>query len=302
MINSYPSIYNLGHSAVAELLHEDVIVEEKVDGSQFSFLKTEEGEIECRSKGAVINTIAPEGMFKLGVDMALGMKEQLPTGVTFRGEYLAKPKHNVLCYSRVPKNNVILFDINTGLETYMGPKEKRVLAESLGFEMVPSIFEGRIDDPSVVRGFLERESVLGGQKIEGVVIKPKSYGLYGRDKKVLMGKFVSEAFKEVHARDWKKENGPKSSNDILRELALMFASPARWQKALIHLQEEGKITGELKDIQHLMAAVPPDVLKECEIEIKDMLFKWAWPNLKRSVTRGLPEWYKGVLLSKQFES
>jgi len=36
-LNSYPSIYNLGHHAIATLLDAPVLVEEKVDGSQFSF-------------------------------------------------------------------------------------------------------------------------------------------------------------------------------------------------------------------------------------------------------------------------
>jgi hypothetical protein len=37
MIQSYPSIYNLGHKAVAEIFAEPVVVQEKVDGSQVSF-------------------------------------------------------------------------------------------------------------------------------------------------------------------------------------------------------------------------------------------------------------------------
>jgi hypothetical protein len=35
--------------------------------------------------------------------------------------------------------------------------------------------------------------------------------------------------------------------------------------------------------------------------IKDSLWKWAWPQLRRAVTRGLPEWYKAELMKKQFE-
>lgn len=42
--HSYPSIYNLGHRYIADLLTVPVIVEEKIDGSQFSFGLDEEGE------------------------------------------------------------------------------------------------------------------------------------------------------------------------------------------------------------------------------------------------------------------
>lgn len=304
MIASYSSIYNLGHSAVATLLHGPVIVEEKIDGSQFSFTKrADTHELECRSKGAIINMIAPEGMFAKAVEVVKGLAPLLVPGITYRGEYLAKPKHNVMAYDRVPKNHVILFDVEYvthGTTYFQNTFQKDLSARVLGMEAVPVLFDGMLEDVTLLRKLLDTESCLGGQKIEGVVIKPKDYDLFGRDKKVLMGKFVSEAFKEVHANEWKKEHGPKSSTDILNELALNYATPARWQKALIHLREAGKIGNTLKDIGELIAAVPPDVLKECREEIAEKLFAWAWPNLRRSVTRGLPEWYKQELLALQF--
>lgn len=302
MINSYPSIYALGHAAIADLMKSPVIVEEKIDGSQISFEKrADNGEVECRSKGAQINMIAPEGMFKNAVEFVKSIADKLEPGITYRGEYLSKPKHNILCYSRIPANHIAIFDINTGLETYLSPEEKQKKASEIGLETVPVLKNALIGDPIGIRDLLETESMLGGQKIEGVVIKPSNYDLFGRDKKVLMGKFVSEEFKEIHASDWKKEHGRKSSNDILTELARQYATPARWQKALIHLKEEGRITDSLKDIESLIASVAPDVLKECEQELKDAFFSWGWPQLRRMLVRGLPEWYKETLLKKQFE-
>ena len=53
--HSYPSIYNLGHAAVANLLAVPHQVQEKVDGSQFSFGRfVEDGKVRLRvrSKGA----------------------------------------------------------------------------------------------------------------------------------------------------------------------------------------------------------------------------------------------------------
>jgi hypothetical protein len=308
MIHAYSTIFNLGHAAVATLLHGPVIIEEKVDGSQISFCRVTDGEcyeLQVRSKGAMINLLAPEGLFKKAVEILKSIEDKIPVGFTFRGEYLAKPKHNVMVYDRIPANHIIIFDIEYGEQSFCGPEEKKRVAEALGFETVPMMHPVHttmeIQNPDEIRAFLECESVLGGQKVEGVVIKPAAYDLFGRDKKVLMGKFVSEAFKETHASEWKTLHGPKSSNDVLRELAMTYASPARWQKALVHLREEGKITGSLKDIGELFKAVPPDVLKECEEEIKATLWNWAWPQLRRSVTRGLPEWYKDLLLKKQFE-
>jgi hypothetical protein len=301
-VHSYPSIYNLGHAAIAELLKGPVIVEEKVDGSQFSFAKNEEGELSCRSKGAQINMLAPEGMFEQAVATVRAVAHLMRPGFTYRGEYLAKPKHNALAYDRVPVRNVIIFDVNTGLETYCSPHDRKQFADELGLETVRVLYMGILSDAAKLREMLDFESVLGGQKIEGVVIKPMSYDLFGRDKKVLFGKFVSEAFKEVHSKTWDAEHKTPGQTDILEILATQYGTLARWQKALIHLRERGEIQNDPRDIGALMKETPEDVSKECADEIKSALYAWAWPQLRRRLTRGLPEWYKEQLLKSQFET
>ena len=302
MINSYCSIYNLGHAAVADLLKGDVIVEEKIDGSQFSFMKDESGELSCRSKGAAINMLAPEGMFKAAVESVRERADKMRPGYVYRGEYLAKPHHNALTYNRIPVGHVIIFDVNTGLEQYSTPLVKRGFADEVGLETVPVLHAGRVDDIEHFRKLLDTESVLGGQKIEGVVIKPANYDLFGRDKKVLMGKFVSEAFREVHSKTWDAEHKAKGPQDILALLAGKYGTAGRWNKAVIHLAERGLLESSPRDIGQLMKEIPEDVLKECTDEIKSDLMAWAWPILRRMVTRGVPEWYKDQLLKKQFET
>lgn len=291
--HSYPSIFHIGHKAVAELLLDPVLVEEKIDGSQFSFGLFEDGH-RARSKGAQLNIIAPDNMFKKAVEIIQGLP--LREGWTYRAEYLMKPKHNALAYDRIPRLHLIVFDINTGEEEYLPWEAKADEAERIGLEVVPRLLEGRIEDVQHFRQLLEAVSVLGGQKVEGVVVK--NYRRFGLDKKALMGKFVSEAFKEVHAAAWKADN--PSSRDILDRLSETYRTPARWQKALQHLKEAGQIEGSPRDIGLLMREVAPDIEKECEQEIKDKLWAWAWPHLRRGVIRGLPEWYKERLLEQQF--
>jgi hypothetical protein len=297
MLNSYPSIYNLGHAAITDLLRGPVIVEEKVDGSQFSF-GVINGELQCRSKGANLNIIAPEGMFVKGVNTAKELADRLTPGWTYRGEYLKSPKHNTLAYARTPVKHVILFDINTGLEQYLSPSEKLAEAMRLGLECVPAIYHGVVEDVGHFRDLLETTSVLGGQKIEGVVVKPANYDLFGKDKKCLFGKFVSEAFKEAHSHEWSKSN--PSPNDILGFLGTKYGVEGRWMKATQHLREAGKLEGSPRDIGGLLKEIPDDVLKECEDAIKAELFKWAWPHVRRAICRGVPEWYKNKLLEQQF--
>lgn len=297
--HSYPKIWALGHRAITELLLDPVIVEEKVDGSQFSFGKflMEDGSIDfrARSKGATLNIYAPEAMFKKAIEVAQNL--DLKVGWTYRAEYLQKPKHNTLVYDRVPKDHLIIFDINTGDEEYMGYNSKLAEAQRLGLECVPLMFSGMITDPQQFRDLLNTPSILGGQKVEGVVVK--NYKRFGDDKKALMGKFVSEEFKESHGKEWKSSN--PTQGDVVELLKQKFRTAARWSKAVQHLKEAGKLDGSPRDIGNLIKEVQADVEGECADEIKEVLYKWALPHLKRGLTAGLPEWYKDVLLKAQFE-
>ena len=298
--HSYPSIYALGHRYLTELLLDPVLVEEKVDGSQFSFgvFQGEEGTfLRCKSKGAELNIVAPDSMFKQGVEFVQSIQEQLTVGYTYRAEYLMKPKHNALAYDRVPTHHIIVFDINPSHESYLPYDDKVRECARLGLEVVPQMFYGMIADMQQFRGYLETISCLGGQKVEGVVIK--NYARFGLDKKVLLGKFVSESYKEVHAREWKAAN--PTQGDILERLIRSLKTDARWHKAVQHLRERGDIEDSPRDIGKLMKEVPIDVAKEEMEFMKDKLFDWAWPHVKRGVIGGLPEWYKEQLLAKQFE-
>lgn len=292
--HSYPSIFALGHRAISELLLDPVLVEEKIDGSQFSFGRFD-GELKCRSKGATINVEFPEKMFSLAVETAKSLN--LKDGWTYRAEYLVKPKHNTLAYERTPIKNLIIFDINPAEESYLTYQEKVDEAQRIGLEIVPFMFFGFVENPQPLLDFLSQTSILGGQKIEGIVIK--NYNRFGKDKKVLMGKYVSEAFKEVHGGEW-RENNP-TSGDIIQQIILSLKTPARWQKSVQHLAERGELTDSPKDIGALIKEVQDDIAKECTDEIKDALFSHAMKHIKRGVVGGLPEWYKEILMKKQFE-
>jgi hypothetical protein len=297
-LNSYPSIYNLGHRAIATLLDAPVLVEEKVDGSQFSF-GVVDGEILCRSKGADLHVDAPEKMFTAAVATAKKLAPNLRPGWVYRGEYLAKPKHNTLSYDRIPQDHVILFDVCPGLEEYLSPEAKREEASRIGLEVVPAFFVGKVEGLEHFRSLLDTVSVLGGQKVEGVVIKPLAYDQFGPDKKVLLGKFVSEHFKEVHAGEWKKEN--PSTGDVIQNLIVQYRTPSRWAKAVQHLREAGQLEDSPRDIGKLFKEVPSDVLKEEADAIKDALFRYAWPHISRGLMAGLPQWYKDELVKRQFD-
>lgn len=305
--HSYPSIFNFGHKAVASLFTVPVYVEEKVDGSQFSFgiFAPADGgldyELRIRSKGANIIPDAPPAMFRSAVETVrrLFAESKLTPHWTYRGEVLAKPAHNTLRYERVPEGHVILFDINPAHEEYLTYEQKKAEADRLGLETVPLLYWGDVTSADQLRQYLAHTSILGGQKVEGVVVKPIGYGLYGLDKKALLGKFVSEEFKEMHTKAWAESNPTKG--DIIDRIVEGLRQPARWQKAVIHLRERGLIQDADKDIGALMKEVAQDLDKEAQDEVREALFKAHWKDIKRQAVRGLPEWYKQQLMNLQFE-
>lgn len=299
-------IYNVGHRVLKEFFNHPVQVQEKIDGSFFAFglfpeIDNGEGPLRLRSKGAVMHVDAPGALFRPAVAMvkALWEKGLLREGWMYRGEAVCKPKHNSLAYDRTPAGNVILFDICTGDEDYLPYQELAAEAARLGLEVVPLIteFAAGTCTAEQLLALLDRESILGGQKIEGVVCKPL-VPLFSLDKKLLMAKFVSEGFKEVHGKAWKEANPKKA--DVVQALISRYTTAARWQKAVIHLREQGLIEDSPKDIGLIIREVAPDILKEEEEFMKEYLFKWAWPHIARGVVRGLPEWYKEQLVKLQF--
>lgn len=309
--HSPQSIFHIGHRAIKELFTVPVQLQEKVDGSFFAFGLFNEPsidsnypdpngvyELKIRSKSAMMYSDAPQAMFKLAVDTVNQLKDKLHPGWQYRGEAVCKPKHNSLVYDRIPTGGVILFDICTDEETYLSYDELKKEADRLELEVVPQLFTGYIKTSDEIRRYLDAVSVLGGQKIEGVVIKPLE-PMFGIDKKMLFGKFVSEEFKEVHRKAWGESN--PNIGDILQQLGRKYGTQARWQKARIHLLEAGLLINAPQDIGLLINEVPEDVLKECQNEIKEDLFEYAWPHIRRMITRGLPQWYKDALLTESFE-
>lgn len=299
-VPSYASPFALGHRAIADLFDGEVVVQEKIDGSQFSFcVRLVDGVriLECRSKGAELHVSAPDKMFAKGVATVQALADSLTPGYVYRGEYLQKPKHNVLAYDRTPAQNVILFDIedrNLGEGYFLPPTALAAEAARLGLEAAPVLFQGTISDPQRLRDLLETVSCLGGAKIEGVVVK--NYAKFTNDKKVMMGKFVSEAFKEVHAGEWRKEN--PTQGDVVAQLVAAHKTPARWAKAVQHLKEAGRAEGSPKDIGLLIKEVGEDIERECSDQIREALFAHFWPQIRRAVTGGLPEWYKDQLMQE----
>jgi len=232
-------------------------------------------------------------MFERAVQTALAYGWH--SGWIYRCEYLNKPHHNALTYAQVPEEHIIIYDIETGLQKYLTYEEVAAEAHRLGLDVVPRLFEGKVDTLQQLKALLDTESILGGCKIEGMVIK--NYERFGKDGKVFMGKLVAEDFKEVHAKEWKKAN--PGGKDIVGLLTEELRTEARWRKAVQHRAEAGKLLNAPQDIGPLLKLIAKDVEEEEGDRIKAVLFKWAWKHIQRGITRGFPQWYKQQLAEQE---
>lgn len=292
---SYPKVKAWGHKELQPLLERPVYVEEKVDGSQFSFGDFED-ELHIRSKGAVIIPDAPPKLFGPAVETVrqLFLDGRLNPDWTYRAEAVCTPRHNTLVYDRIPTGGLVLFNIDRGNGDYLTRDEAEEEAVRLGLEHVP-LFAVLTNGGCVkhsIDTFLEQESFLGGSKIEGFVVKPVE-PFFDWEGKLLVGKYVSEAFKEVHHKVWKNNN--PTSGDVVTRLVETYATEARWQKSIQHLDEQELLTHDPRDIGKLVKAIQTDTLDECEEEMKEFLWRHHKKEVVRRLVKGFPEWYKRKL-------
>ena len=305
MISAFPKIFALGTTYIGNIFDDEVEITEKVDGSQFAF-GVKDGILYTRSKGTQIHGIASitdKDLFYPAMKHVtdLYMDNVIPEGYTMYCETLKSVKHNTLKYNRVPKNNLILFGISCKDGSFINDYEMlKQMSETLDIETVPLLYRGKVDDIEKLHELLNTESVFGGPNIEGFVVKNynQKFLLGGQPMPLMSGKYVSEAFKEVHINSWKKENTGKGKWDLYKE---GFRTEARWNKAIQHLKEKGELEDSPRDIGALIKEVHRDITEEEKDNIKEYLWKNFGSEVLRISTRGLPEYYKQTLMENSIK-
>ena len=291
----FPKILHLGDKQISDLLSGEVEITEKVDGSQLGFGKVN-GRLFVRSKGQELDLDMPNAMFIKAVDYVKSIEDRLPNNYTFYGEFLNKPKHNTLAYDRVPKNNIALYGVyDYTTKEHIGYSEIELWAEKLGVETVRLIHKGEATSEGILKMVKDTVSQLGGQNIEGVVVKAYKPWLFlgSIPLTVMAGKYVTEEFKEVHNKNWKAENTNKGQLEVA---VSKFKSEARWNKAIQHLRDDGRLTGTPKDIGELFKEVRVDIETEEKENIKDILYVIFKEKFLKEATNGMPRWYKEKLV------
>lgn len=296
-LHAFPKIFAIGSNYICDIFKEPVELTEKIDGSQFVF-GVFDGVLRYRSKGKEIYAESVDKMFRTAVSHVneIYLLNTIEPEMIHYCEYLQRPKHNVLAYDSTPKRHLAIFGLQNATNgRFISDHESlSVAAEYLGIDVAPLIYSGMIDSADALLGMLDRDSYLGGQKIEGVVVKnyDRPFLLGGQPIPLMAGKYVSEKFKERHQKEWKKGTG-KNKFDLYKD---SFRTEARWEKAVQHLRDNGELDNEPRDIGNIIKEIQSDIKAEHEDEIRDWLFNQFFPEISRYAIRGFPEWYKEKLL------
>jgi hypothetical protein len=294
MSRAFPKIWALGHKMIPDILLGEVEVTEKMDGSQFGFGKTPEGEFKVRSKGQWIDLDNPPELFLKSVEHISKFADVINPDTMYYGESITRNKHNTLRYDRVPNGYIVLFAAGdfSFTEAVSNHDDLKRIAEQFGIDCVPIIHQGETSARKIEQ-LLGRESFLGGPNIEGVVVKRYCpYEYMGQYYPLQAGKFVSEEFKEKHSKNTEFMSGKSRWQMYLED----FRTEARWRKAVEHLRDAGELEGSPRDIGPLLRELHHDLDEEYIAEIKEKLWQFHKKEVYQTVTRGFPQWYKEQLL------
>lgn len=296
----FPKILHIGDKQIANLFDGPVEITEKVDGSQLGFGKVN-GRLFVRSKNKEQDLDNPDKLFVEAVEYVKLIEDKIPDNFTFYGEYLQKPKHNTLAYDRIPTHHIALFGVyNYETKEFGDYDEIQRWAKELDVDAIPVLKRGISTPAESLELVKERVSYLGGQNIEGIVVKAYKPWLYLNriPLTVMSGKYVTEAFKEVHNKNWKAENTGKGKLEVA---ALQYRSEARWNKAIQHLRDAGELTGTPKDIGPLIKEVKRDVVEEEKEAIKAELWSIFGEQFTKAATDGLHQWYKEKIVKGEVD-
>lgn len=294
----YPKVITLGATYTENALIGEVILQEKIDGSQLRWGWDIDGDFHVCSKNQEVHIEAP-GMFKEGIEHlekvwgvshGLGSIGEYPI---FFGEYLQRPKHNTLKYERIPKNHIVLFDALVNGK-WQSREELGIWAKFWGIDLIPEFAVGKMTIEDLMK-FLETDSYLGNEKAEGVVIKNYNQLIEVNGQiRPLFTKYVNKKYRERSGQDREQKAGRFG----LQAWLLSWKNENRWLKALQHLVEAQTIVNEPKDIGALIKEVIRDLDEEETENIKNYLYDAYIKDIRNIATRGIPGWYKELLLER----
>lgn len=169
----------LSPAEAAELLRDDVVLEEKVDGANLGFSLNPAGELRVQNRGQYLTEPQAGQFARLPAWLALhgdamveALLEHVDDGLMLFGEWCAA-RHS-LAYTRLP-DWFLLFDVlETGSGKFWSSARRNALADQLGLATTPQVGHGRYSLAQLKSLLATRGSRFREGPLEGIVIRRES--------------------------------------------------------------------------------------------------------------------------------
>lgn len=264
----YAETFNVG---------EDIVIQEKIDGSNASIRYDEEsGTLKAFSRRLELNADNTLNGFwdyvqTLNLDT---FKEILGSRYIVFGEWMGA-KHAI----KYPENvygKFWMFDVwDTQIEQYLPYEETRSFYDKIiacgneenKFNFVPVFYIGKFESWEKTSELVGRTEVGAEPTGEGIVIKRQNYLDSKSSRLPFYVKIVSEQFSEVHKSKKQKAIDPEAiaKKEANLALAATIVTPQRVQKMIYKFIEDGLLPQDwdehnLKDISKIL---PNAIYKDC---------------------------------------
>jgi hypothetical protein len=276
-------------------------VQEKIDGSQFSFCKAADSSVAPVNffcKGNPKRT--GDALFNKGIAVVSMLHDKLNPELVYHSEYMSKPRHNAVTYDRLPKYYCVVYDIRHIISgQFFSPAELQVECDRLGLECVALLFDNSVtrdttlDAKAVAEDLIAQimdgrlASCLGTNKPEGVVLKCHNFmkeathelGTTTTSNTKL--KFVTSAFKERKSTKIPKTKADSlTPSQFLRSVGSLYDTQPRLRKGI----------QRMRDIRNLQCESSAEYREELEKDLDEDLIKEYGDMLKVTITAEFQRW------------
>ena len=280
----YPKIHQLGTDETNGIFNDNIVVQSKVDGANFSFW-LDDTALMFGSRNKSL-----EGYTEDTANRWIGMKpvlevyretpELFKTTLHYYGESLQK---HTLSYDTIPPFvGYDVFSLETG--EFLDWKTAKKEFELLDLEFINIHFEKPGKDVTIEElKECIKNSPYRKDGDEGIVIK--NYIRKNVFDRPLFGKIVEDGFKEKNAQAF---TGHKRVEDDSLLIVEEYCTPARIEKAIHKLVDEGERL-DMALMSTLFRYVNRDIFQECGAEIYSKYTRVDFKLLnKLTATRCLP--------------
>jgi ATP-dependent RNA circularization protein (DNA/RNA ligase family) len=183
----------LSASEARDLLAEDVVVEEKLDGANLGISVGTDGNLRAQNRGQYVMSTALGQFNNLTRWMDLrerALADALGTNLILFGEWCAA-RHS-LHYDNLPDWFVVFDVFDRSVNRFWSTSRRNTLACGLGLSVVPTLLQGTTSLPTLKNLVESASSQFGGGPVEGGVIRKQSSDWLTMRAKLVRADFVQE--------------------------------------------------------------------------------------------------------------